>query len=61
MLYEVITAVHFEADAISDEFHNCDFTWNFDDLSSGNWGTNNKAKNSAKGAVAAHVFENPVV
>ena len=52
-------AVHFEADATSDEFHNCDFTWNFDDLSSGNWGTNNKSKNSAKGAVAAHVFENP--
>jgi len=38
-------------------FHNYDYSWDFDDSLSGNWGTIGKSKNEAKGPVAAHVFE----
>lgn len=50
--------VHFEADSTNEEFHNRDYAWDFGDINSGNWGTNNKSKNTAKGAVTAHLFEN---
>lgn len=57
-------SVHFKADykpSSSTErgFHNYDYTWNFGDTSSGNWGTTGKSKNAAKGPVAAHVYETP--
>lgn len=52
-------AVHFEAEATSEEFHSKDYTWDFGDSAGGNWGTNNNSKNSAKGAISAHVFETP--
>ncbi|MBU1567733.1 MAG: PKD domain-containing protein [Proteobacteria bacterium] len=38
-------------------FHEYDYTWSFGDPTSGTWGTNGKSKNSDKGAVASHVFE----
>jgi len=60
-------AVHFFADYVDnasgderiDRFHHYDYTWDFGDAGSGSWGTTGKSKNSAKGAAAVHVFENP--
>lgn len=50
----------FNASSATDRgFHNYDYTWNFGDSTSGNWGTNGKPKNMAKGPVAAHVYETP--
>jgi len=40
-------------------FHIYDYTWDFGDPSSGVWGTTGKSKNTAKGGIAAHVFETP--
>ncbi|MBB6479253.1 PKD domain-containing protein [Spirochaeta isovalerica] len=40
-------------------FHIYDYTWDFGDPSSGNWGTTGKTKNIAKGGIAAHIFEEP--
>lgn len=56
--------VHFTAEFSSSSatqriFHDSDFTWDFDDPTSGTWGTNGKPKNRAKGPIAAHVFETP--
>ncbi len=51
--------VHFEVETNSAEFHERDFTWNFGDTTSGTWRTTGKSKNTAKGAVSAHVFETP--
>jgi len=60
-------AVHFFADFVDsaegseriERFHHYDYTWDFGDAGSGNWGTTEKSKNTAKGAAAVHVFENP--
>ncbi|HOO71577.1 MAG TPA: PKD domain-containing protein [Spirochaetota bacterium] len=60
-------AVHFFADFVGsadgderiERFHHYDYTWNFDDAGSGNWGTTGKSKNTVKGAAAVHVYENP--
>ena len=41
------------------EFTELDYTWNFNDAQAGEWANSGKSKNSAKGAVASHVFENP--
>jgi hypothetical protein len=59
-------AVHFfstfvSGDEKSDRFHHYDYTWNFGDTGSGNWGTTGKSKNITKGAVAVHIYENPGV
>lgn len=59
-------SVHFFSDFVDsvsgedriDRFHHYDYTWNFGDTGSGNWGTSGKSRNMAKGAVAVHVFEN---
>ncbi len=44
-------------------FHDYEYSWDFDDLSSGKWGitenTKGSHKNKDKGPVAAHVFEKP--
>jgi hypothetical protein len=61
--------VHFFADFVAsasgderiDRFHHYDYTWNFGDTGSGNWGTTGKSKNTAKGAAAVHIFEEPGV
>lgn len=57
-------AVHFSAgfnpsSANDRGFHNYEYSWGFGDFSSGNWGTTGKSKNTAKGPVAAHVYETP--
>ncbi|MCP4132876.1 MAG: PKD domain-containing protein [bacterium] len=52
-------SVHFNTELASGDFHNLDYTWDFGDPGSGNWGTTGKSKNTAKGAVAAHIFESP--
>lgn len=50
----------FNASSFADRgFHSYDYTWNFGDPNSGNWGTNGILKNLAKGPVAAHVYETP--
>jgi hypothetical protein len=62
-------SVHFFSDFVDsasgderiDRFHHYDYTWDFGDTGSGNWGTNGKSKNMAKGAVATHIFEEPGV
>ena len=57
-------SVHFYTGCSSDSgedvgfLHN-DYTWDFGDPSGGVWGTSGKSKNTAKGGVAAHVFETP--
>lgn len=60
-------AVLFDASSTTDAgttepFHDLEYSWDFDDPSAGTWdygtGQNNE-KNEAKGAVAAHVFEDP--
>ncbi len=56
--------VHFSPDLAAPgadplAFHVLDYTWDFGDPSSGLWGTTSLPKNSAKGPVAAHVFDNP--
>jgi PKD repeat protein len=38
-------------------FHDVDYTWDFSDSGSGTWATTGRSKNSAKGGVAAHVFQ----
>ncbi len=40
-------------------FHENDYSWDFGDPASGSWGLTQRDKNTAKGAVAAHVFESP--
>jgi len=53
-------AVHFydsDATGSGGVFHTDEYSWTFDDSSSGTWGTDSKSKNSAKGPVTAHVFE----
>ena len=57
-------SVHFNADLTASSstersFHDLDYSWNFGDPTSGNWGTSGKPKNSDKGPVAAHVYETP--
>jgi len=57
-------AVQFQAGYIagadeSARFRDFDYTWDFGDAASGTWGTTGRSKNSAKGAIAAHVFESP--
>ncbi len=57
-------SVHFFADFAmqsdrTNRFRNYDYTWDFDDPTSGKWATTGKPKNLAKGAAAAHVFEEP--
>ncbi len=51
--------VHFEAECTQNEFHTSNFIWDFDDPNSGLWGTNQLSKNSAQGAITAHLFETP--
>ena len=56
--------VHFTVDYPGDgeaarDFHLYDYEWDFGDPGSGTWGTDGKPKNSATGAIAAHVFESP--
>ena len=41
------------------EYANFDYTWNFNDPSSGTWATSGRSKNEAHSYVAAHVFETP--
>lgn len=41
------------------EYADLDYTWNFNDPSSGTWATSGRSKNEANGYVAAHVFETP--
>ena len=41
------------------EYADFDYTWNFNDPSSGTWATSGHSKNEASGYVAAHVFETP--
>lgn len=57
-------SVHFTAGfdnstSATRSFHNFDYTWDFGDSSSGNWGTSGKSKNAVKGPVTTHIFENP--
>lgn len=40
-------------------FHELDYSWDFGDPSSGRWSSDGKAMNSARGPVAAHVYEKP--
>ena len=41
------------------EYADFNYTWNFNDPSSGTWATSGRSKNEADGYVAAHVFETP--
>jgi PKD repeat protein len=55
-------AVHFEAGFLdspeaSARFHGYDYGWSFGDAGAGAWGTTGRSKNSAKGALATHVYE----
>lgn len=55
-------AVHFYAGFLDDaaeqeRFHTYDYTWDFGDDGAGTWGTTGRSRNTAKGGVAAHVFE----
>ncbi|MFH1379201.1 MAG: hypothetical protein ABII23_02870, partial [bacterium] len=50
-------AVATTSDEVDRPFHDLDFTWDFGDPESGNWSTNGRSKNRAKGALSAHVFE----
>ena len=57
-------SVHFTAEFDNSasgprDFHNLDYTWNFGDDDTATWGTSGKSRNTAKGPVAAHVFETP--
>ncbi|MEF3691946.1 MAG: PKD domain-containing protein, partial [Candidatus Moraniibacteriota bacterium] len=57
-------AIHFNADLTASSetersFHDYEYSWNFDDPTSGNWGTSGKSKNTDKGPVAAHIYETP--
>lgn len=60
-------AVHFFADFVGsasgderiDRFHHYDYSWDFGDAGSGAWGTSGRSKNTAKGPVAVHVYEEP--
>jgi hypothetical protein len=40
-------------------FHDLRFDWDFNDPSSGVWGTTGRSRNAASGGVAGHVFETP--
>ena len=40
-------------------FHDLEYRWDFGDPGSGNWSTTVLSKNTAKGPVAAHVFQAP--
>ena len=40
-------------------FHDLLYSWDFGDPNAGTWATNGKSKNTATGAVAAHVYETP--
>jgi len=40
-------------------FHDLHFSWTFDDASAGTWANTGHGKNTATGAVAAHVFDEP--
>lgn len=42
-------------------FHNYQYSWNFGDTNSGAWGTSKKSQNTAKGPIAAHLYETPGV
>ncbi|MEF3692483.1 MAG: PKD domain-containing protein [Candidatus Moraniibacteriota bacterium] len=59
-------SVFFNADlnASSDmekSFHELEYSWDFGDGGSGNWGTDGKSKNTDKGPVSFHVYDNPGV
>ena len=41
------------------EYADFQYSWNFDDPTSGTWAISGKSKNQADGYVAAHVFETP--
>lgn len=54
-------SVHFlagwqQGDEEVGDFHTLDYTWDFGDTSAGTW-QDGASKNSAKGAVAAHIYE----
>jgi len=56
--------VHFSADFTGDPaaargFRDYEYSWNFGDPTSGDWGTNGASRNLAKGGIAAHVYELP--
>jgi len=56
--------VHFSA-SYPDEadsygwFHDQMYTWDFGDVESGNWSTDDASRNADRGPVSAHVFERP--
>lgn len=55
-------SVHFTAGFLTSSsnersFHDNEYSWDFGDPGSGNWGTTGKSKNSAKGPIATHIFE----
>ncbi len=57
-------SVHFwpgflDSEAAGERFRAYDYTWDFGDLGSGVWSTTGKSRNTAKGAVAVHVYETP--
>ncbi len=51
--------VSFEVPHDSEEFHTYSYNWNFNDNPASSWASNGLSKNQARGALAAHVFENP--
>lgn len=56
--------VHFSDDILPDNsvdrvFLDYDYTWNFDDPTSGTWAFSGKSRNIGKGAVASHIFDTP--
>jgi PKD repeat protein len=56
--------VHFDAtattaDGIARPFHELGFEWNFDDAGAGTWTYSGRSKETATGAIAAHVFDDP--
>lgn len=42
-----------------DNVHDYTYVWNFGDPGSGNWTHGGRSKNTSRGPIAAHVFENP--
>jgi hypothetical protein len=42
-----------------DAFHDHGYSWDFGDPNAGTWSTTNRSKNTARGPMAAHVFETP--
>ncbi len=53
------TAGFFSSSTTSRTFHDYEYSWDFGDPESNNWGTTNKSKNSSKGPISVHIYKKP--